>query len=87
MSNKIYSNTNRPVSFVPGSAVAVTKSDTDVFSAGSLYVGTGGDVAVKMSDSDTTVIFANVPDGTFMPISITQVLSTGTDADDFIVLY
>lgn len=57
---------------------AVTPSDnTDISPAGGtissenvgvcLYVGTGGDL-VAVSPSGDVVTFANVPDGTFMPI-------------------
>lgn len=65
----------------------VTKSDTTVLQrTRGIYVGTGGDLAVK-SIRGTTCIFANVPDGTLLPIRVLQVLSTGTDASDIVALY
>ena len=87
MNQRIYSNTDRPVTFASSNAVAVTKSDEDVFSPGCLFVGTGGDVTVKLADSATPVLFKALASGSFLPIVITQVLSTGTDAEDFVILY
>lgn len=85
---RIQSNTGRPVTFASSAAVAVTASDTDVFGAGCLFVGTGGDVAVKLADSTTTVVFKGIVDGSFLPIVVTQVLATGTvGAGDFVILY
>lgn len=76
---------------------SVTPSDTnDITPAGStinpsdcgvcLYVGTGGNIKVD-SPSGDTVTFANVPDGTFMPIQVKRVYSTGTTASDIIALF
>lgn len=44
-----------------------------------LYVGTGGNIVVRMEGSSTNVTFANVPDGTFMPILVTHWISGGND--------
>ncbi len=61
---------------------AVTKSDATVFSppALGLYVGGGGDVAVRMYGNQTAVTFTAVPTGTLLKITVDQVLSTGTGA-------
>lgn len=70
----------------PDNAAAVTPNDsTDLSSAGFLYVGTGGDVALITSGSNT-VTFANVPSGSFLPVLTTRVLATGTTASDILVL-
>jgi len=45
-----------------------------------LYVGTGGDVQVKLEGGDTVVTFKNVPDGHFLPILATHWVG-GTGAD------
>ena len=81
-------------------AVAVTKSDTTHFqTTRALYIGTGGNVSVIMTDvglsssADGTaaqaadVIFTNVADGTILPIQVNRVLSTGTTASDILALY
>lgn len=68
------------------SAILVTKSDTVEINAQAtpqktpcaLYVNVGGTIKVKTAaDEDAT--FKNVPDGTFMPVLVKQVYSTGTD--------
>lgn len=62
-------------------AFAVTKSDSTILEGvRGLYVGGAGAVAVVLRDRVTSVIFSAVPVGTILPIEVTQVLSTGTDA-------
>lgn len=75
------------------SAFEITPSDTTTFgidpkmpNAG-LYIGTGGDVAVTMAGTGEEIVFTNVVSGTFLPILVSQVLSTGTDASDILGLY
>ena len=87
MNQRIYSNTDRPVTFASSAAIVVSASNNDVFSPGCLFVGTGGDVTVKLADSATPVLFKAIASGSFLPIVITQVLATGTDAEDFVILY
>jgi hypothetical protein len=70
------------------SGVAVTKHDTTEISVTrGLYVGTGGDVAVKMRNDSTAVTFKNVADGSLLPLRVKLVLSTGTTASDIVALY
>lgn len=67
-------------------AVAVTASDATVFPVcRALYVGTTGNLNVRMPDG-MTIVFANVPVGIF-PIQVDQVLSTSTTASNIIALY
>lgn len=68
-------------------AFAVTPDDnTDLQSTTrGLYVGGFGDVAVVMRDS-TTVVFANVSEGTILPVSARRVRATGTTAASIIGL-
>ena len=73
-------------------ATAITKSDTfkstTILNGASLYVGTGGDVAVVMQriagSLSNDVIFKNVPSGTFLPIAVDFLCSTGTTASDIL---
>lgn len=77
-------------------AYAVTPSDTVNLDYGirkacaGVYVGSTGDLAVIMvgadDDSDVTT-FSNVADGTFLPIQVKRVNSTGTTASDILALY
>lgn len=70
-------------------AVAVTPHDTDNITGGpcrSLYVGTSGDITAVLADGGSAVLFANVPVG-ILPIQVTRVNDTGTDADDIVALF
>ena len=67
-------------------ATAVTKSDVTVLpTTRALWIGTTGDVAVKMAHG-STVTFASVPVGV-LPVQVTQVLSTGTTASNIVAMY
>lgn len=50
-----------------------------------LYIGTTGDLTVTTVAGDT-VTFVAVPAGFLLPIRVTHVLDTGTDADDIVSL-
>lgn len=67
---------------------AITKSDVTVFAqpTRAVYVGGVGNVAVTYLDGTTDTLLA-VPTGTMLPISVTQVLSTGTSATNISGLY
>lgn len=56
---------------------AVTKSDTTVFFANALYIGTTGDV-VLVTCRDTTLTFVGVPAGTFLPVRCKKVMAATT---------
>ncbi len=65
----------------------VTKSDVTVFDAPqAIFVGTGGDIALRLIGNSTTVTYKNIPDGTFLPVLADQVLSTGTTASDIVMM-
>jgi hypothetical protein len=51
-----------------------------------IFVGTGGDMEVTMSGGGN-VTFTNIPSGTTLPIRVTHVLATGTDATDIVALW
>jgi len=54
----------------------------------SLYVGTGGDVAVVPvgAADDTPIPFKNVPDGGYILLAVRRVMRTGTSAADILGL-
>lgn len=73
----------------PGDKVAaVTASDaTDLTGARGLYIGVGGDVAVRcVNSSSTTVTFVGVPAGTILPIRVTRVMAA-TTATSIVAIY
>ena len=51
-----------------------------------LYIGTGGSLKVLTEGGDE-VTFTNVQDGTFFPVNVLKVFSTGTDATDIIAIW
>lgn len=79
--------TAHAITSFPWNAKAVTKSDTDTFSQPvSIFVGTAGTVTVTPAGGQANVAF-EVPAGSFVPVLVTAVLSTGTDASDLVAVY
>lgn len=76
----------------PGYTKAADVTPSDVggmnpgFTVKALYVGTTGDVAVKMSAAGVSIVFDAVPAGAILPIAPFQVLATGTAASDIVAL-
>jgi hypothetical protein len=68
----------RSLTSPPEHAVAVTPADQDLAHVTrALYVGTGGDLAVRMQDGGS-VTFASVPSGTLLPLRVSRVLPAST---------
>lgn len=64
-------------------AAAVTPADgVPIGECRGMYVGTSGDLAVIMGNSDTAVVFPNLAAGVIHPINAHTVESTGTTATD-----
>jgi hypothetical protein len=76
-----FKNHTRSLTSPPEHAVAILPQDGADLAVvtRAIYVGAGGDVAVRMLDG-TTVTLANVPNGTLMPLRVSRVLATGTTA-------
>ena len=82
-------------------ATEITKSDTinadKKLNSAALYVGTGGDLKVIIAgtvkagggfpEASQAVTFKNIPDGSFTPVIVDYVLSTGTSAGDLVAVY
>ena len=51
-----------------------------------VYVGTGGDLTVTMKGGQD-VVFANIPDGTILPIRVSRIKATGTTATDIVAMW
>ena len=76
----------------PGTVVygfAVTPSDATVFATLTryIYVGTTGDLAVRLAGDTTAVTLSSVPAGAMLALCCAQVMSTNTTADDIVALY
>ena len=76
---------------------SITPSDTDAITnvignatrhnGCSLFVGTGGDIALENGEGDS-VVFKNIPGGMFLPVKgVQKVLATGTTATDIVALW
>jgi hypothetical protein len=59
---------------------------TSLVTGGVLYIGTGGDLKVTMLGGQT-VTFFNIANGAFLPIQVTKVWATGTNASNIIALF
>lgn len=65
----------------------ITKSNTTIIApTRGIMAAVTGDIAVKFVDGSTT-IFVDVVAGHVYPISVIQVLETGTDATGIVALY
>jgi hypothetical protein len=70
-----------------GRLIAITPHDTNAVSeTRGVFVGTGGSLVCRGVQSQTNVTFANVPDGTLLPIRVDRVLATGTTATGIVGL-
>lgn len=78
-------------------AEAVTPNDSaDITLSGSpisgiengalLYIGTGGNLTITTIGGQT-VTLTNIADGSYVPIQVKRVWSTGTSASDILALY
>jgi hypothetical protein len=69
-------------------AEAVTPSDaTALPRTRGLYVGAEGDLKVDMWGDGDAIVFVAVPAGTLLPISVTKVYDTDTNAASIVALY
>lgn len=80
-----------PASVAPSrkfAAVSLAGGDVDFDDeTRGIYVGTGGDLTVKMALGGGSVTFPNVQDGTVLPLAVTGVVVATTTASDLVVLY
>jgi len=68
-------------------ALSVTPSDGSDLTGEpfyAVYVGTGGDLRVDMSDGGSAVTLSNVASGQLLPIMVERIYSTGTTASNII---
>ena len=68
----------RSLTSPPEHAVAVTPADQDLAQVTrALYVGVGGDLAVRMQDGGSAT-FVGIPSGTLLPLRVIRVLPAST---------
>lgn len=83
-----FANTQPSLSSPASAGSAVTPSDAGTLPVPSraLYIGNGGTLAIRMLSGDE-LTFAGVSSGSFLPIRVRQVLSTGTTAGAIVALF
>ena len=83
-----FKNFARSLTSPPEHAAAIVPNDTadlpEIIRA--LYVGGGGDVAVRMAGG-AQVTLANLPTGTLIPLRAARILATGTTATALVGLW
>lgn len=52
-----------------------------------LFVGTGGNIALRAVDATADVLFKNVPSGFILPVRAQYVRTTNTTAADIVAIY
>lgn len=73
---------------IPIDADTITPNDnTDLTTPGVLYVGSGGTLIIRMMNTTASYTFLNVPNGAFLPIMASRVVSTGTTCTGIIALF
>lgn len=71
----------------PTTSVAITPSDSTDLTATvtkGLWVGTAGNVAIKLSADSAAVVLSNVPSGTYVPGAFARVMATNTTATNIV---
>lgn len=72
------------------SSVAVTPSDATAINFDALYIGVGGNVAIKHSSDSTAVTYAGLNAGTILPVQSGHggglVMATGTTASSIVAM-
>lgn len=71
---------------IPYNAYATTGTAADLATSGIVYVGSSGDVNLTLVSGDS-VLFSNVPDGTWLPVEAQRISSSATTATLFVVCY
>lgn len=77
---------NRAVSVTPSNTVNISEGTEAPESGSVLYIGTGGDLKVLTVGNDE-ITFTNIQDGSFLPVQVLRVFSTGTTATNIIALW
>jgi hypothetical protein len=83
-----FENHVRSLTSPPENGAAISPSDSaDLpFVSRALYVGSGGDLAVRLQDG-TDLVLANLAPGTLMPIRVARVRATGTTAGQVLAFW
>jgi len=68
------------------SAKTVVVGTTDVKNS-ALYIGSGGDIEVIVVGESASVVFKNIPDGSFLPVIISSIVAgANTTVSDLVAI-
>ena len=84
-----FSNVVDSISAPASASASITPSDATPLAAipRAIYVGTGGDLAMRGKRDAADQIWRNVPSGALLPFRPTYVRATGTTAANLLALY
>lgn len=87
MADKFSGFTDSPTAPASQSST-VTPHDSDALASVSkaIYIGTGGNISVRLAGDSTDRVFTNLPNGSILPIRVTHIRATGTSAADLVAL-
>jgi len=74
-----------PFAITANDCVAVSKSDSAVFTPGTVFVGYAGTATIVSANGSTAAFF--VPAAQIIPVHTKMILSTGTTATGFVIMY
>ena len=88
MTNDIYATVGDSLIAPARVAFSIVPNDTEALgvTAKALYVGTGGDVAIRAAGSSSDVVLRNVASGSLLPIRVSAVRIVGTTAANIVGL-
>lgn len=52
-----------------------------------LYIGTGGTLNVRFAPGGDVITFVNVPNGSYHPLRVYEIVSADTTVDDIVALF
>lgn len=76
---------SRPIPIIADDCVSVVKSDSVSFNPGTVYVGYAGTAVIIAANGSTGTFFCAA--GAHIPVLATKIMSTGTTAAGFVILY
>jgi hypothetical protein len=79
---------NQPDYAVKAVSLNIAAGASDLNSA-ALYIGTSGDLEVQPvgNDAGDTIVFRNIPSGSFLPVIVSAVISGGNSTAQDVVAY
>ena len=79
---RLFTKNGTVVNFIVDKAEAAKTDEAVEYN--SLFIGTGGNIEVIPRSSKESVIYQNLDDGVFLPVSVKKIVSSGTTASNII---